>query len=199
VNRLVGSAHGYELLDTSEVLSEPRSKAKVHSDEGARTEVDVAKRAPWERKPTQPTPVVESRPTRQWPLLLLGVLLSVFGWSDLVELTYPYSGGLQAWQAAVWVLALALFGLTVAGSGRDRAARVVSIGVLLLAAVLMTAYGNYLVDFPFGFEDVVPDARTALFGAVRKATEFTVVAVLFLSWVSWYLWRTGRTPQSDSR
>ena len=99
----------------------------------------------------------------------------------------------------MWVLAIALLGLTVAGSGRDSVARVVSIGVLLLVAVLMATYANYLMDFPFGLKDVVPDTRTALFGAVRKATEFTAVAVLFLSWVSWYLWRMGRTPQAESR
>ena len=86
----------------------------------------------------------------------------------------------------------------MAGSGRDRAARVVSLGVLLLAAVLVTAYANYLLDFPFGLEGVVPDTRTALYGAARKATGFTVVAVLFFSWVSWYLWRIGRKPQTES-
>jgi hypothetical protein len=75
---------------------------------------------------------------------------------------------------------------------------VVSIGVLLLAAVLSTTYANYLMDFPFGLKDVVPDTRTALYGAVRKATEFTVVAVLFFSWLSWYLWRIERMPQTES-
>jgi len=127
------------------------------------------------------------------------VLISVFGWSGLVELTYPFSGGLHEWQIALWVLVIALLGLTVAGSGRERAVRSVSIGVLLLAAVLMTAYGNYLVEFAVGVKDVVADPWTALFGAVRKATEFTVVSVLFLSWMSWYLWRMGRTPQTEGR
>jgi PAS domain S-box-containing protein len=198
VNRLVGSAHGYELRDTSEILSEPRSRTKVHRGERARVEVEMGRRAPWEHKPTPPNPVVETRPTRQWPLLLLGVLFAVFGWSGLVDLSYPYGSGLQEWQLSVRVLTIALLGLTMAGSGRDRAARVVSLGVLLLAAVLATTYANYLLDFPFGLEGVVPDTRTALYGAARKATGFTVVAVLFFSWVSWYLWRIGRKPQTES-
>ena len=198
VNRLAGSAHGYELRDTSDVLSEPRSRIGVHSGGRTRVEVKVGRRAPWEQKPTPPNPVVETRPTRQWPLLLLGVLFAVFGWSGLVDLSYPYGSGLQEWQLSVRVLAIAMLGLTVAGSGRDRAARVISLGVLLLAAVLSTTYANYLMDFPFGLKDVVPDTRTALYGAVRKATEFTVVAVLFFSWLSWYLWRIERTPQTES-
>lgn len=198
VNRLVGSTNGYELRDTPEVLSETRSETRARNNEPAKTQVEVGRRAPWEHKPTQ-TLVVESRPTRRWPLLLLGVLLAVFGWSDLIELTYPYSRGFQEWQVAVWVVAISLLGLTVAGSGRDRAARVLSLGVFLLLAVLMITYGDYLMDFPFGLKDVVPETRTALFGAVRKATGFTVVAVLFLGWVSWYLWRLGDMPRADSR
>jgi hypothetical protein len=197
VNRLAGSAHGYELRDTSEVLLEPRSRTKVHRGR-PRVEVELGRRAPWEHKPTPPNPVVETRPARQWPLLLLGAFFAVFGWSGLVDLSYPYGSGLQEWQLSVRVLAIALLGLTVAGSGRGRAARVVSIGVLLLAAVLSTTYANYLMDFPFGLKDVVPDTRTALYGAVRKATEFTVVAVLFFSWLSWYLWRIERMPQTES-
>jgi PAS domain S-box-containing protein len=133
---------------------------------------------------------------RPWPLVLvLGAVVALFGWTDLVVLTYPYNSGLQAWQVAVRVLALTLLALGIAGPAWWRTARGVATGVSLLGITLLAAYVNYLRGFPFELGHAVPDTQPALKSAIFGASGFAVALLLFCGWVSWCLWTgPGRKP-----
>jgi hypothetical protein len=125
-------------------------------------------------------------------VLVLGAVVALFGWTDLVVLTYPYNSGLQAWQVAVRVLALSLLALGIAGPAWFRTARGVAIGVSLLGLTLVVAYVNYVRGFPFELGHVVPDTQPALRSAIFGASGFALALLLFCGWVSWRLWTGAR-------
>ncbi len=136
---------------------------------------------------------------RPWPLVLvLGAVVALFGWSELVVLTYPYNSGLQVWQVTVRVLALTLLGLGIAGPAWWRTARGVAAGVSLLGLTLLVAYAEYLRGFPFALGDAVPDTQPALKSAILGASGFVVAVLVFCGWVSWRLWTGARRKPTRS-
>ena len=157
-------------------------------------ERQIEREAPWETKPALPARVVVRRSFSRWPLLIIGALLSAWGWSDLLSVTFPYVTGLEEWQLSVRALGLAVLVLGVAGRGGKRAAIGVGIAAFLVGFVLFVTYLSYMYNFQFGLRGLVPDAEGALRSAMRNATEFTAVAVLACFGIGRYLWRLGRQP-----
>ena len=134
---------------------------------------------------------------KPWPLMLvLGAVVTAFGWTDLVRLTYAYNAGLEEWQLGVRILGLALLSLGVLGRFWRRTGMAIGIGVLTLGIVLLATYVEYLRHFPFELKDVVPDTSAAVDSAILRVSGFTLAAVLFCSWVSWCIWTVLR-PKPD--
>ncbi|UCG86350.1 MAG: PAS domain S-box protein [Gemmatimonadota bacterium] len=134
---------------------------------------------------------------QQWPLMLaLGASVAIFAWTDLARLTYGYNAGFHEWLVGVRILGLALLALGALGRFWRRTATAVAVGVTLLGLVLLGAYAEFLLDFPFELGDVVPDTRAALGNAMLRVSGFTAATVLFCGWVSWRIW-TEVWPKSE--
>jgi PAS domain S-box-containing protein len=149
--------------------------------------------APWETKPAQPPRVAAKRRFNRWPLFTIGALLSAWGWSEILNQTFPYVTGQEAWQLAVRGLGLAVLVLAVAGRSGKRAAKGVAVVAFAVGLVLFVTYLSYVYNFQAGLRGLVPDAELALRDAVRRATEFTTVTVLACIAIGRYLWRMDRT------
>jgi len=151
----------------------------------------------------QPSPAFDSAPKwhhKPWTLVLtLGAVVALFGWTDLVALTYPYNVGLPEWQLAVRLLAVTLLALGVAGQAWWRTARGVAVGLSVLGLTLLVVYINYVRGFPFELRDAVPDTQAQLDTAILGASGFAVALLLFCGWVSWRLWTGVRPEQNHPR
>jgi PAS domain S-box-containing protein len=189
-NRMIGSAYGYEVHEAVEAVHRSQHRSPRKRRDAGRKKDEVVTAAPWLRKPAPPPVVSERRSDRRWSLLTLGALLSLVGWSDVAVVTFPYDVGVQEWQYALRVLGGALVVLGIAVPRSKGAARAIAAAVVGLTLVMLVSYVNYLLDFPFGLEDVVPDAE--LDAARRRASEFTAVTVLGCVWIAGFLWRIGR-------
>jgi PAS domain S-box-containing protein len=161
------------------------------------SEVEVRTRARIQRR----TSALQAKSPEQrynaWPLaIVLGVVVALVGWTNIVALTYGYNNdaGLREWQLTVRMLGLALLGLGMAGQGWKRTSRVVSVLVLLLAVSMVAVFANFLASFPFELRDAVPETRRALDIAILQASGFTVAICLFSGWVYWRLWSDVTEP-----
>ncbi len=175
---------------------EPRRASGVSGEVRTRKldEMEVGRRA---QGKSEPAPAFDSAPKwhhRPWTLVLvLGAVVALFGWTDLVALTYPYNSGLREWQLAVRLLALTLLALGIAGQAWWRTARGVAVALSLLGLTLSIVYVNYVRGFPFELREAVPDTQAELDTAILGASGFAVALLLFCGWVSWRLW-TGVRP-----
>jgi len=190
LNRLAGSACGYEMHGSARPVPHAQRRSSRRHGEAGRVRHGQGRTAPWQHKPAPPSVVAERHAVSRWSLVTLGVVLSLVGWSDAVVVTFPYNMGVQEWQYAVRILAGALMALGIAGPRAAVATRAIAVVILGLALVMLVTYGGYLLDFPFGLEDVVPDAE--LDSARRRASEFTAVTVFGCVWIAGFLWRIGR-------
>lgn len=136
---------------------------------------------------------------QHWPLMLvLGGAVAVFAWTDLARLTFGYNSGFEEWLLGVRTLGLALLALGALGQLWRRTAMAIAVAVLLLGIVLMGAYVEYVLHFPFELGDVVPDTKAALDNAIFRVSGFTAATVLFCGWVSWRIWTEVR-PKPDEQ
>jgi PAS domain S-box-containing protein len=136
---------------------------------------------------------------QHWPLMLvLGGAVAVFAWTDLARLTFGYNSGFEEWLLGVRTLGLALLALGALGQLWRRTAMAIAAAVLLLGIVLMGAYVEYVLHFPFELGDVVPDTKAALDNAIFRVSGFTAATVLFCGWVSWRIWTDVR-PKPDEQ
>jgi PAS domain S-box-containing protein len=168
-------------------LDQPESRARAaHVNREA-----LRRHTPLPQRPSQ------NGAFQQWPLMLaVGAGVAVFAWTDLARLTYGYNSGFQEWLLGVRVLGLALLALGALGRFWRRTATGVAVGALLLALILLGAYAQYVLHFPFELGDVVPDTKPALGNAIFRVSGFTAATVLFCGWVSWRIW-TEVWPKSD--
>jgi PAS domain S-box-containing protein len=187
LHQLSGSPYGYEMHQAGAAVV--KSTRGSHRRHGERQD-EAVRAAPWERKPAPPTVSSGRQSFHRWSLLTLGVALSVVGWSDSALLAFPYNMGIEEWHYALRILAGALIALGIAGTRGRVAAKPLAVAALGMALVLLTTYCAYLLDFPFGLEDVVSNAE--LDNARRQTSEFTAVTVLGCVWIAGYLWRVGR-------
>jgi PAS domain S-box-containing protein len=182
--------------------AEPRQVPGMPGEAGTRKQgrLEVGKRT---QQKYQPSPAFDSAPKwhrKPWTLVVvLGAVVALFGWTDLVALTYPYNAGLGEWQLAVRLLALTLLALGVAGQAWWRTARGVAIGLALLGLTLLVVYINYVRGFPFELRDAVPDTQPQIDTAILGASGFAVALLLFCGWVSWRLWTDVRPEQTHPR
>jgi PAS domain S-box-containing protein len=161
------------------------------------SEVEVRTRARIQRRTSALQAETHEERFQVWPLaLVLGMVVALVGWTELVALTYGYTDdfGLREWQLVVRLLGLSLLGLGMAGTGWKRTARVISVLVLVVAAGLLVVLASFLANFPFELRDAVPETRRALDNAILQALAFTVAIALFCSWVFWRLWSDVKEP-----
>ncbi len=188
--------------ETGAPEAEPRQIPGLSGEVGTRKrgELEVGKRT---QPKYQPSPAFDSAPKwhhKPWTLVVvLGAVVALFGWTDLVALTYPYNAGLPEWQLTVRLLALILLALGVAGQAWWRTARGVAIGLSLLGLTLLVVYINYVRGFPFELRDAVPDTQPQLVTAIIGASGFALALLLFCGWVSWRLWTGVRPEQTHPR
>jgi PAS domain S-box-containing protein len=173
------------------------SRSEERRNRQESSEVEVRTRARIQRRTSALQAKSHEQRYNAWPLaIVLGVVVALVGWTDVVALTYGYNNdaGLREWQLTVRMLGLALLGLGMAGQGWIRTSRVVSVLVLLLAVSMLIVFANFLANFPYELRDAVPDTRRALDIAILQATGFTVAICLFSGWVFWRLWSDVSEP-----
>jgi len=161
------------------------------------SEIEVRTRARIQRRTSALQAETHEQRFNVWPLaLVLGVVVVLVGWTDVVSLTYGYNDdfGLREWQLVVRLLGLSLLGLGVAGTAWKRTARVVSVLILAVAVGLLVVLASFLSSFPFELRDAVPETRRAADSAILQASAFTVAVTLFCSWVFWRLWSGVKEP-----
>jgi PAS domain S-box-containing protein len=161
------------------------------------SEIEVKTRARIQRRTSALQAETHEERFNVWPLaLVLGLVVVVVGWTDLVSLTYGYNDdfGLREWQLVVRLLGLSLLGLGVAGTAWKRTARVISVLVLAVAVGLLFVLASFLASFPFELRDAIPETKRAADNAILQASAFTVAVALFCGWVFWRLWSDVKEP-----
>jgi PAS domain S-box-containing protein len=128
-----------------------------------------------------------------WPTaLLLGLALSLLGWSGLASLGFPYASGQGLWHWLVRSVGAAL--LVLGGLGRKNRSFASSLAVtlFLLAAGLLTLGVEHISGLPFELTRVIPEAWTHIRGAILATLIFTVIHAGSFCLIAVYLLRSSR-------
>ena len=143
---------------------------------------------------------MEKEPAVVWTIVLvLGVALTVIGWTDLALLWYPFRLGNPEWEFGtisgffdglpLGTIGLTLITIGTMRRGLRRTSRALGVLFGVIALMLMATFAIYLLDVPLALRSAAPEMKVILKKAMLKTGVFFLAYVSFYGWLSWFLWR----------
>ncbi len=145
-------------------------------------------------------------PTTAWVLVaVVGSVLAVIGWTDILLAWYPPKFGTVEWEfgtisATIDSMPLGTMGLAALAAsaiarGATRPVRIVGVLCWLIAGVLLGVLALYLLDLPVAWNGVQEGLRPMLGKAMLKTSLLTLAYIGLYGWLGWFTRRRLRVTR----